>query len=85
MLHAYTGPEVTAGAACGMTVICTATTAVLAIAQLNAGVAAPTGVSVSVEGAWTDAVPALARVALPEAVMAGICGGLPLAMPLGLL
>jgi hypothetical protein len=84
-VQAYTGPGVAAGAADWVTVICTAAAAVLAITQSKAVLAAPTGVSVSVEGAWTDAVPALARVARPEAVMAGICGGLPLVMPLALL
>jgi hypothetical protein len=74
MVHAYTGPEVAAG---WVTVICTAAADGPAIAQLNARPATPTGVSVSVGGAWTDAGPAFAGIALPEAVMAGICAVLP--------
>jgi hypothetical protein len=78
MVHAYTGPEVAAG---WITMICTAAADgpadVPAIAQLNARPATPTGVSVIVGGAWTDAGPALAGIAMPEAVMAGICAVLP--------
>src|ERR1019366_7578583 len=68
-----------------VTVICTAAADGPAIAQLNARPATPTGVSVSVGGAWTDAGPAFAGIALPEAVMAGICAVLPVLWLLALL
>ena len=62
-----------------VTMIWTATAVVVTSAQLTVRPAAPRGVSVSVGGACTEAVPALEGVALPETVTTGIWVALPAA------